>query len=58
MAPLAAGGRLVMTTPYSEMPDRIALTAWRTPDASGQLAAARAQAFISAHERHFNPEGL
>ena len=55
---LAAGGRLVMMTPYSNMPDRIALTAWQTLDAFDEFDLARVQAFISAYERRFNPEGF
>ena len=49
---------LVMMTPYSNMPDRIALTAWQTLDAFDEFDLARVQAFISAYERRFNPEGF
>lgn len=50
--------KLVLMTPYSHMPSRIALTAWRTLDAFDEFDQARVQAFIDAFERKFNPEGF
>lgn len=50
--------KMVLMTPYPHMPNRIALTAWRTLDAFDEFDQARVQAFIDAFERKFNPEGF
>jgi hypothetical protein len=51
-------GKLVLMTAYSDMPHRIALTAWRTLDGFDEFDAARVRAFIEAFDRRFNPEGF
>ncbi len=53
-----AAGKLVVMTPYLDMEQRIALTAWRTLDAFDEFDAARVSDFIERYERAFNPEGF
>ncbi len=53
-----AAGKLVVMTPYPDMEQRIALTAWRTLDAFAEFDEARVRDFIERHERAFNPEGF
>ena len=47
-----------MLGPYSEMPRRIALTAWTKLDTFDEFDAQRVERFIDTYERAFNPEGF
>lgn len=51
-------GRLIVMTPYPDMPRRIALTAWTRLDAFDDFDEARLASFIERYERAFNPEGF
>ena len=53
-----ARGKEVLMTPYGEMDQRIALTAWQHLDAFDELDGARVRAFLESFERRFNPEGF
>jgi hypothetical protein len=54
-------GDLIVMMPSSELPDdTIALSSWARRDVFPVAAysAARVNAYLDAHERRFNPEGL
>jgi Protein of unknown function (DUF3105) len=50
-------GMYIVLTPYSEMENRIALTAWQNLDDFDEFDAARIEAFIASFECKFDPEG-
>ncbi|HXG35908.1 MAG TPA: DUF3105 domain-containing protein [Dehalococcoidia bacterium] len=50
--------KLVVMSPYSGMPERIALTAWRKLDKFSDFDEQRVRDFIRRYERAFNPEGF
>lgn len=54
---LASGKRIVMT-PYADMTNRIALTAWRHLDAFDEFDSQRVETFIETFNCHFDAEGF
>ena len=50
-------GMYIVLTPYSDMDNRIALTAWQYLDAFDEFDAERIEAFIASFECKFDPEG-
>ncbi len=51
-------GLFILMTPYAEMENQIALTAWQYLDAFDQFDEAHVRAFIASFECKFNPENL
>ncbi len=51
-------GQQVLMTPYENMEDRIALTAWGFLDAFDEFDAERVRKFIETFECNYNPEGF
>jgi hypothetical protein len=51
-------GKLVLTLPYLDMDQTIALTAWTVMDTLDAFDGQRIAAFIAAYDRAFNPEGF
>ena len=49
-------GKRVLMTPYADMDERIALTAWGLLDAFEEFDSARVQEFIETFECNFDPE--
>jgi Protein of unknown function (DUF3105) len=49
-------GMYIVLTPYAEMDNRIALTAWQYLDAFDEFNEARIEAFIASFECKFDPE--
>ena len=54
--PRVDDGLYIVVTPYSEMENRIALTAWQYLDAFDEFDADRVEAFIASFECKFDPE--
>jgi Protein of unknown function (DUF3105) len=54
--PRVDDGMYVLVTPYSEMDNRIALTAWQYLDAFDEFDRTRIEAFIASFECKFDPE--
>jgi hypothetical protein len=55
---LMAEGKKVLMTPFPEMPDRIALTAWQYLDSFNEFDRERVEMFIDTFECNFDPEGF
>jgi hypothetical protein len=51
-------GRNVIMSPYGDMDERIALTAWAKLMFLDEFDEAKVRAFIQEYERAFNPEGF
>ncbi len=51
-------GMFILMTPYEEMENRIALTAWRNLDTFDEFDGVRIEAFIASFECRFDPEGF
>jgi uncharacterized protein DUF3105 len=54
--PRVDDGMYIVLAPYTEMDDRIALTAWQYLDAFDEFDLARIDAFIASFECKFDPE--
>lgn len=56
--PALAGGESIIMTPYSNMDERIALSAWQHLDKFNEFDAERVMTFIETFECRFDPEGF
>jgi hypothetical protein len=55
---MVAERKSVLMTPFPEMPDRIALTAWQYLDSFNEFDRERVELFIDTFECNFDPEGF
>lgn len=56
--PVVADGEMIIMTPYSEMEERIALTAWQHLDTFDEFDQQRVATFLETFECRFDPENL
>lgn len=56
--PAVVGGGMIVMTPYADMQDRIALTAWRHLDSFNEFDEQRVRTFLETFECRFDPENL
>jgi hypothetical protein len=56
--PAVADGEMIVMTPYADMQDRIALTAWRHLDSFNDFDEQRVRTFLETFECRYDPENI